>query len=92
MATNEVEPFNLCFTHDLQDEYSTRHPSFDLDATVMESDKQEAYYTYLGVRGYQPVIAYWAERDLILMNQFGDEETGFAPGHHFRELSELNKR
>ena len=46
--------------------------TIDLDATVMESDKREAYYTYLGVRGYQPVIAYWAEPDLILMDQFRD--------------------
>jgi len=46
--------------------------TIDMDATVMESDKREAYYTYLGYRGYQPVIAYWAEQDLILVDQFRD--------------------
>ena len=35
--------------------------TIDLDATVIESHKREAYETYLGERGYQPVIAYWAE-------------------------------
>ena len=39
---------------------------------MIESDKREAYYTYLGYRGYQPVIAYWAEQDLILADQFRD--------------------
>jgi predicted secreted acid phosphatase len=38
--------------------------TIDIDATVIESDKQEALYTYLGYRGYQPVIAYWVEPDL----------------------------
>ena len=43
-----------------------------MDALVIESDKREALYTYLGDRGYQPVIAYWAEQDLILADQFRD--------------------
>ncbi len=46
--------------------------TIDLDATVIESDKREAYDTYLGFRGYQPVVAYWAEEDLILADQFRD--------------------
>jgi hypothetical protein len=46
--------------------------TIDLDATVIESDKREAYPTYLGGRGYQPTVAYWAEQDLILADQFRD--------------------
>ena len=46
--------------------------TIDLDATVIESHKREAYWTYLGEKGYQPVIAYWAEQDLILADQFRD--------------------
>lgn len=52
-----------------------RKPSMatiDLDATVIESHKREAYWTYLGEKGYQPVIAYWAEEDLIVADQFRD--------------------
>jgi hypothetical protein len=44
----------------------------DIDASVIESDQREALYTYLGCRGYQPVIAYWAEPDLIVADQFRD--------------------
>ena len=46
--------------------------TIDLDASVIESHKREAYETYLGEKGYQPVIAYWAEEDLILADQFRD--------------------
>jgi hypothetical protein len=46
--------------------------TIDLDASVIESHKREAYETYLGETGYQPVIAYWAEEDLILADQFRD--------------------
>ncbi len=52
--------------------------TLDLDATVIESDKREACYTYLGGRGYQPVIAYWAEQDLIVADEFRD---GNVPAH-----------
>jgi len=46
--------------------------TIDLDATVIESHKQQAYWTYLQEKGYQPVIAYWAEQDMILADQFRD--------------------
>lgn len=46
--------------------------TIDLDATVIESQKREAYWTYLGEKGYQPVVAYWAEQDLIVADQFRD--------------------
>lgn len=44
----------------------------DIDASVHESQKREALWTYEGVRGYQPVIAYWAEQGVILTDQFRD--------------------
>ena len=46
--------------------------TIDLDAVVIESHKREACETYLGEKGYQPVIAYWAEEDLILADEFRD--------------------
>ena len=46
--------------------------TIDLDATVIESHKQQAYWTYLDEKGYQPVLAYWAEQDLILADEFRD--------------------
>lgn len=46
--------------------------TIDLDATVIESHKQQAYWTYLHKKGYQPLVAYWAEQDMILAEQFRD--------------------
>ena len=46
--------------------------TIDQDATVVESHKEQSRMTYLGERGYQPVINYWAEQDLILSDEFRD--------------------
>jgi len=44
----------------------------DLDGTIIESAKREAKVTYEGSRGYQPVLAVWAEMNLILADEFRD--------------------
>ncbi len=46
--------------------------TIDQDALVIESNKEEARPTYLGHDGYQPIINYWAEKDLILKDEFRD--------------------
>ena len=46
--------------------------TIDQDATVVESHKEQSRMTYLGERGYQPVINYWVEQDLILSDEFRD--------------------
>ena len=46
--------------------------TIDQDATVIESHKQAAYAHYQGGRGYQPMIALWAEADLIVADEFRD--------------------
>lgn len=44
----------------------------DLDATIIESTKREAQPTYEGSRGYQPMLALWAELDVVVADQFRD--------------------
>lgn len=46
--------------------------TIDLDSTLIETHKREAYMTYLGEKGYHPVIAYWAEQDLVVADEFRD--------------------
>jgi len=46
--------------------------TMDLDATIVESHKREAAWTYKGRPGYQPTVALWAERDLVLADEFRD--------------------
>ncbi|HEV8045685.1 MAG TPA: IS1380 family transposase [Rubrobacter sp.] len=44
----------------------------DMDATIIESRKREAFAHYDGGRGYQPEVAVWAETGLILADEFRD--------------------
>jgi hypothetical protein len=44
----------------------------DQDATIIESHKKAAYYHYEDGRGYQPMVAVWAEADLVLADEFRD--------------------
>jgi hypothetical protein len=46
--------------------------TIDLDSTVIESWKQEAQPTYQGGRGYQPMLALWAEMNLVVADEFRD--------------------
>lgn len=50
----------------------------DLDATIIESWKREAKPTYEGTMGYQPVLALWAEMNVVLADEFRD---GNVPAH-----------
>ena len=49
-----------------------RIATVDQDATIIESRKQEALRTYEGERGYQPMLAVWAETNLVLADEFRD--------------------
>jgi hypothetical protein len=44
----------------------------DQDATIIGSRKKEALRTYEGERGYQPMLAVWAEMNLVLADEFRD--------------------
>ncbi|MBM4023917.1 MAG: IS1380 family transposase [Planctomycetes bacterium] len=49
-----------------------RIATVDQDATIIESRKQEALRTYEGERGYQPMLAVWAELNVVLADEFRD--------------------
>lgn len=44
----------------------------DLDSTIIESYKREAQPTYQGGSGYQPMLALWAEMNLVVADEFRD--------------------
>jgi Transposase DDE domain group 1 len=52
--------------------------TLDVDATVIESWKREAKLTYEGGTGYQPVLALWAEMNVVVADEFRD---GNVPAH-----------
>jgi len=46
--------------------------TIDLDSTIIESWKKQALPTYQGGKGYQPMLALWAEMNVIVADQFRD--------------------
>jgi hypothetical protein len=49
-----------------------RIATVDMDATVIESWKREAKATYEGGCGYQPMVAVWAEMNVVVAEEFRD--------------------
>lgn len=58
-----------------------RIATVDQDATIIGSRKQLALRTYEGERGYQPMLAVWAELNVVLADEFrdGNEPAMMAP-------------
>ena len=56
----------------VQQHVPQRTATLDVDATILEAHKHTATMAYEGTRGYQPVVAVWAESDLIVHDEFRD--------------------
>lgn len=52
--------------------------TLDVDATVIESWKREAHWTYKAVPGYQPILGFVAENGVCLSHEFRE---GNVAGH-----------
>ena len=57
---------------DLQCRKPVKIATLDIDATVIHSSKRSAKRAYDGERGYQPVLALWAEQDVVVADEFRD--------------------
>jgi hypothetical protein len=55
--------------------------TIDVDATILASQKRSARATYDGRTGYQPVVALWAEQDVILADEFRDGNVPAGTGN-----------
>ena len=53
--------------------------TLDMDATLIETEKKDALFSYKGFKAYQPLNTYWAEHGLILHTEFRD---GNVPAGH----------
>lgn len=49
-----------------------RTATVDHDGTIIESHKRDAKVAYEGTRGFQPLVATWAEEELVLADEFRD--------------------
>src|SRR5208337_4355752 len=55
------------------------HATLYIVATLIETLKKEALFSYKGFKAYQPLNTYWAEQGLILHTEFRD---GNVPAGH----------
>ena len=53
-------------------ERSVTQATIDHDGTIIEAHKREATVAYEGTRGFQPLVAVWAEQQLIVSDEFRD--------------------
>jgi DDE family transposase len=65
----------------LQERAPQTTATIDLDATILESQKRRAKGTYDGRTGYQPVVALWAEQDMVLADEFRDGNVPAGTGN-----------
>ena len=65
--------------------------TLDMDATLVESTKQESLYCYKKFKGYQPLQTYWFEHDLVLHSEFrdGNVPAGYEQLRVLKEALEL---
>ncbi|MGH7897342.1 MAG: IS1380 family transposase [Candidatus Binatia bacterium] len=51
---------------------SVTQATIDHDGTIIEAHKRDATVAYEGTRGFQPLVAVWAEQDLVVSDEFRD--------------------
>jgi hypothetical protein len=68
-ALGRVNPDLLRFAqkHSPQSEVT-----LDMDASIVETNKQDALFSYQGSQSYQPLSIRWAEQDLVAYSEFRD--------------------
>ena len=61
--------------------------TLDQDATLVETSKSSALFSYKHFRAYQPLNTYWSEHDLLLHSEFrdGNVPAGFEQLRVFQE-------
>lgn len=64
----------------VQDHRPAARVTLDVDATIVEASKQRALRTYEGMRGYQPQMAWWAEQEVWVLDEFRDGNVPAAMG------------
>jgi len=56
----------------IQGRNSQKTATLDQDATLVETTKRDALYSYQGYKAYPPLNTWWAEQGLVLHTEFRD--------------------
>ena len=61
---------NRDFIASIQKHRPTTEATLDMDATLVETQKEDALFSYKGFKAYQPFNVWWAETQLMLHTEF----------------------
>ena len=75
----------------LQSHHRQQVATLDQDATLVETRKRDALYSYKGFKAYQPLNTWWAEQGLVLHTEFrdGNVPAGYEQLRVFQEALAL---
>jgi hypothetical protein len=71
-ALEGLEKVNADLGRFLQSRASEREATLDIDATLIETLKDEALFCYKKYRAYQPLNVWWAQQHFVLHSEFRD--------------------
>ena len=63
---------NKDFVASLQKQHPQGEATLDTDATLIETQKKEALFSYEGYKAYQPFNVWWGEQGVVLHTEFRD--------------------
>jgi len=63
---------NQDFVASIQKRHPEREATLDTDATLVETQKKDAFFSYKGYKAYQPFNVWWAKQKVILHTEFRD--------------------
>jgi len=82
---------NQDFVASLQRRHPEREATLDTDATLVETQKKEAFFSYQGYKAYQPFNVWWAEQKVVLHTEFrdGNVPAGYEQLRVFEEALDM---
>jgi hypothetical protein len=82
---------NRDFVASIQKRHPEEEATLDTDATLVETQKKEALFSYEGYKAYQPFNVWWAEQELVLHTEFrdGNVPAGYEQLRVFQEALEM---
>jgi hypothetical protein len=82
---------NQDFVASIQKRHPEREATLDTDATLVETQKEDAFFSYKGYKAYQPFNIWWAEQKVVLHTEFrdGNVPAGYEQLRVFKEALDM---
>jgi hypothetical protein len=82
---------NRDFVASVQKHRPKTEATLDMDATLIETQKEDALFSYKGYKAYQPFNVWWAEQQLMLHTEFrdGNVPAGYEQLRVFKEALDM---